>query len=303
MRNFLIGQYGSFNDLKYKRDYKRGFFGIEACLFDGEADTAKLVRAAREDGFRIGVHYPFRAGSSLFRDAPFLAADDDLRSQAYETVERELAYLSASVRPDYVLFHYPKPVILDARTDWTPWRFAHRGEYEYESACPLLDFQEKSGALFAWLSDKAEQYGFTPILELDALNRYVYASDDLVGWLDKHPRVKLCLDTARLHLQDRIDPYFDAEAVIAKFAEYAALVHLSNAQVDVDRAVVRRHYPVLPGLLPEDGWAPIERYLRMIRERSPDANILFEHRSELVGDDELEACYRWVDALWRQRPV
>lgn len=303
MNNFLIGQYGSFHEPKYQRDYRFGFYGIEACLFEDERDADKLRQAARESGFRIGVHYPLRAGRSPERDAPFLARDEARRSQAYELAEQELAYLYDTIRPAYVLFHYPKPVILDDGADWTGWRFQDRSEYECESAYPLPDFREKSGALFEWLSAKAGQYGFVPVLELDALNRYAYDSDELVRLLERHPSVKLCLDTARLHLQDRIDPRFDAEAAVAKFAPYAGLVHLSNSLVSPGGSVLRSRVPVLPDQSPADGWAPIERYLGLVRRHRPDALILFEHRSELVSDEELDACYRWVDALWRQSAV
>ena len=36
MNNFLIGMYGKFDDLKYKRDFRPGFWGVEACMFPDE---------------------------------------------------------------------------------------------------------------------------------------------------------------------------------------------------------------------------------------------------------------------------
>ncbi len=42
MKNFMIGQYGGFDQAKYARDFKEGFYGIEACLFESEEDIQIL---------------------------------------------------------------------------------------------------------------------------------------------------------------------------------------------------------------------------------------------------------------------
>lgn len=57
------------------------------------------------------------------------------------------------------------------------------------------------------------------------------------------------------------------------------------------------HYPVLPAYKPEFGWAPIEDYLRIVREINSDVKIMFEHRSELIDDKQLMTCYTWVEQL------
>ncbi|WP_027086389.1 hypothetical protein [Cohnella panacarvi] len=158
MNKFLIGQHGTFDEGKYRRDYLEGFYGIEACLFQDERDVARLAEESRKAGFRIGIHFPLRAGKHPIRDALFLSDDDAVRSNAYAIIEQELAF-SAPLNPSYILFHYPKPVILDDRVDWRNWRFADRNEYEFESAYPQSEFKEKSDALATWLSDKALQYG------------------------------------------------------------------------------------------------------------------------------------------------
>jgi sugar phosphate isomerase/epimerase len=113
--------------------------------------------------------------------------------------------------------------------------------------------------------------------------------------LENYPRIKLCLDTGRLHLQDRIDPHFNATEVILKYAGYAGLVHLANSRIR--ESGIDRHVPVLPEQRPEDGWAPIEQYLRIILRANPDVKILFEHRSDLITDVQLDRCYDWVAEL------
>ncbi|MCC3372609.1 sugar phosphate isomerase/epimerase [Cohnella sp. REN36] len=298
MNRFLIGQYGGFDEAKYRRDFKPGFYGIEACLFERDDEVERLRREAEAAGFRIGVHFPFRTATTAVqgRDALFLADDVTVREQAYALAEREIADLEP-LRPSYILFHYPKPVILDDRVDWSNWRFDDRIEYVFESAYAAETLRERSEWLFAWLSRMGEAHRFTPVLELDALNRYVYASDWLPSLLDRHPRIRLCLDTARLYLQDRIDPNFDAIEIVRRYAKYAKTIHLSNTRIDEQGRIAEKRRPVLPNQHPDEGWAPIERYLRIAVQENPDVKIMFEHRSDLATDEELEACYRWVAAL------
>ncbi|WP_328803910.1 sugar phosphate isomerase/epimerase [Paenibacillus glycinis] len=289
---FMIGQYGAFDEAKYRRDFRTGFCGIEACLFEREEDWSKLIQASRRDGFRIGIHFPLRAGRSELRDALFLALDDEVRAQAFELIGRELDDLIA-VKPDYVLFHYPKPVILDDRVDWSGWRFADRREHELESRYSFEELKARSATLFDWLSAAGEAHRFTPVLEFDVLNRYICETDFLERLLDEHPRIRLCLDTGRLHAQDRLDPRFDARSIIRRFARYAEIIHLKNVRI-TDRPTKSNH-PVLPHLSTADGWAPIEDYLRILARENAEAKIMFEHRSDWISDDELERCYRWVD--------
>ncbi|MCM3631173.1 sugar phosphate isomerase/epimerase [Paenibacillus glycanilyticus] len=293
---FLIGQYGQFDYSKYDRDYRADFYGIEACLFRNEQDISNLLKESRDAGFRIGIHFPLRSGISPLRDALFLAKDAAVRSEAYSLVLQELDYIRSFLKPDYILFHYPKPVILDERANWTSWRFDDQAEYDFESEYSFEEFKKHSDALFEWLAHRGEEYGFTPVLEFDALNRYVYEDDYLRSRLEKYSSIKLCLDTARLYIQDRIDPHFDAAAILRQYARYAATVHLSNILI-TDGLIAQSRMPVLPGQSPSEGWAPIELYLRIILRENPDVKIMFEHRSEKVTDDQLEQCYRWVSRI------
>lgn len=296
MNRFMIGQYGAFDYNKYHRDFKQGFYGIEACLFAHENDTTSLLQESREVGFRIGVHFPLRARKSKLRDALFLSNDNETRNQAYEIVQQELDYL-LTLKPTYILFHYPKPVILDDRVDWSSWRFGDDSEFEYESLYSFQEFKAKSDSFFAWLSKKGQEYQFTPVLEFDALNKYIYEEDYLVRLLEEYNNIKLCLDTARLYLQDRIDPCCDSQSIIKTYARFAEVVHLSNIQINDENHIIKSRHPVLPKLNPQDGWAPIEEYLQIINQENPEVKIMFEHRSDLVTDDELMECYRWVDGL------
>ena len=296
MHSFMIGQYGGLDYRKYDRDFVQGFYGIEACLFPHEADITALHQLSQKAGFQVGVHFPLRDGISPLRDALFLASEDSVRMQAYTLIQQELEFI-ASIHPSYVLFHYPKPVILDDRVDWSRWHFSDPQEYVYECNYSKTELIEKSEALFEWLSRNGAEYHFTPVLELDALHSYIYNGDFFSQLLDQYPDIKLCLDTARLYMQDRIDPNFNSIPFVKQYARYAEVIHLSNIQFDHTQAIVKRRYPVLPRCKPEDGWAPIEQYLHIIRNHNPDVKIMFEHRSEQVSDEELMECYRWVNQL------
>lgn len=292
MNRFMIGLHGGFDARKMERDYRDAFLGVECCSFGSEEDTKRLLAEQQARGLRIGVHFPFRSGQSRIRDALFLSQDSAVREDAY--VKRELDYLTR-VRPDYVLFHYPKPVLLDERVDWRLWRFTDAAEYVNGNKYDRETLRFNSEALFQWLSERSAEYGFTPVLELDAIHPYIYETDLLEQLLGRYGRIRLCLDTGRLHLQERMDARFSARDILRKYSRRAEVIHLSTMKV-TDR-VEHNHFPALPELDSEKGWAPIADYLTIVREENAEVKLLFEHRSELIGDDALERCYRWVEKL------
>ncbi len=68
MNNFMIGMYGKYDYKKFDRDFRNGFYGLEACLFENERDIENLANEAKTNGFEFGVHFPLRAGTSKLRD-------------------------------------------------------------------------------------------------------------------------------------------------------------------------------------------------------------------------------------------
>ncbi len=294
MKRFMIGQFGSYSQEKQHRDFRDNFFGVEACLLDNQYSIDKLIYEAKKGGFHIGVHFPLRTGGWKLRDPQFLSKDDEIRKRSYLYMKEEISFLQ-EIKPYYVLFHYPKPVILDDTADWSKWRFADDTEYCFESEYSYEVLQEKSEELFQWLTKMSSEYNFIPVLELDALNRYIYDSNLLETLLEKYPLIKLCLDIGRLHLQDKIDDNFDSYDITKRFAKYAEVIHLWN--VKVSNNLENGHFPVLPDLDPDEGWADTEKYLKIIRQENKTCKILFEHRSDLITDEELESCYSWVNRI------
>lgn len=294
MERFMIGQFGCYNREKQIRDFRSNFFGVEACLIEDDTDIKKLINKAEHDKFKIGVHFPLRAKGWKLRDPQFLSKDEEIRRSSYEYIKDEISFLK-HVNTAYILFHYPKPVVLDEKVDWSNWRFADDTEYYWESEYPYEDFKSNSEELFKWLEDISILHSFTPILEFDALNKYLYQYDLLEHLLGKYPRIRLCLDIGRLHLQDKLDENFDGLTFTKRFAKYAEVIHLWNVKVASN--IGNSHFPALPNLSPEEGWADIEAYLNIIGKENKTCKILFEHRSELITDEELDCCYNWVKSL------
>ena len=223
----MIGMHGKYDDIKFHRDFRDNFYGIEACLFENERDIEKLINETERKNIKFGIHFPLRAGMSKLRDSQFLSLDEDIRQNAYKYMEDELVYIkNKKVNPEYILFHYPKPVVLKKDFDMSNWRFADKSEYTYEADYPIEDFKKYSEKLFSWLSEKGLKYNFVPVLEFDALNKYVCEDNFLEALLEKYKVVKICLDTGRLHLQSKIDSDFDEIEIIKRFAKYTEVVHL-----------------------------------------------------------------------------
>lgn len=296
MKKFMIGMHGKFDDTKFNRDFRENFYGIEACLFEDERDIEKLIKETERKGIKFGIHFPLRAGISKLRDPQFLSLDEATRRNAYKYMEEELAYIkNKEIKPEYILFHYPKPVILKNDFDMSNWRFADKSEYTYELDYSINEFKKYSENLFAWLSEKSLEYNFIPVLEFDALNKYVCEDNFLETLLEKYKAVKVCLDTGRLHLQSKIDSDFNEREIIIRFAKYTEVVHLWNVKVSGN--LENNHFPTLPNLKVEDGWAPIENYLNIITKENKNVKIMFEHRSDLISDEELDSCYSWISSI------
>jgi hypothetical protein len=294
--NFMIGMYGKYDNKKFDRDFRKDFYGIEACLFENEKDIENLSNESKRKNFKFGIHFPLRAGISKLRDPQFLSLNTETKVDAYKHIEEELKYIKEKqIKPEYILFHYPKPVILKENFDRRNWRFSDSSEYIYESEYPFDEFKKNSEYLFKWLSEKSLEYDFIPVLEFDALNKYVCKGNFLEELFEKYNRVKLCLDTGRLHLQCKIDPDFNDIEIIKRFSQYTEVIHLWNVKVVGN--LEKSHFPALPDLKPEEGWASIEDYFKIIRKENKSVKIMFEHRSDLISHEELEECYSWIQSI------
>lgn len=296
MERFMIGHFGRYNEEKQIRDFRNDFFGVEICSIEDDSDIEKLFNKAEHDKFKIGIHFPLKAGGWRLRDPQCLSKDEEIKKSSYEYIENQISLLK-NINIAYILFHYPKPVLLDERVDWSNWRFADDTEYYWESEYPYEFFRSNSEEFFKRLNDISIQHNFTPVLEFDAVNKYIYESDLVETLLEKYPRIRLCLDIGRLHLQDKLDENFDVLAYTKRFAKHTEVIHLWNVKVSTN--LENSHYPALPDLSPEEGWADVEAYLSLIGKENKNCKILFEHSSDLITDEELDCCYNWVESILR----
>lgn len=294
MKRLMIGQCDKFDMNKQNRDFRDYFWGIEINQMESLEELEILKENIRERNLKAGIHFPLLKNQWRARDPQYLSKDSTTYEESISYMKSEFSR-AEELDPDYVLLHYPKPVILDDKVDWASWRFYDNTEYYYESEMSYDYFEEKSRNFFKILSDEGNKHNFTPVLELDGLNRYVYGTSLLEDLLDEYPNIKLCLDFGRIHLQDCMDDNFHGKEVIRKFGKHAHLVHLWN--VKVDENVTNAHYPALESLKPEDGWGDMKVYFEILNQVNDDYKVLFEHKSHLISDEELEACYRWVGQL------
>lgn len=294
IRRLLIGQYGHYDDQKQARDYRQDFYGMELCMFKSEKDIRLAIEQSKKLKCQLGVHFPLRAVKTL-RDPIILSRTPEERDRAYQHIEDELAYVFQLFKPAYILFHFPKPVILSSDVDYSQWRFSDEREHVSEQAYSYDSFMADSQVFLEYISRKAQTYGFTPILELDALNSYMSQSKGFIGLLEQYPQIKICLDIARLHLQASMDKSFDPIGITKMYAPYTGLVHLSNGRLADNQT--NNHYPALPDLRAEDGWADVEEYLQTINQVNNDYKLLFEHRSDRITDEQLDNCYQWISDI------
>ena len=297
MNNFFIGMHGKYDFDKFNRDFKKEFYGLEICLFK-EKDIKHLIEESKKNNFKYGIHFPLRKDDNHLRDSSFLSLSENERLESYKRVEDELKYIKNNkLNPQYILFHFPKPAIIHKDFDLTRWRFSDRSEYVYENEYPFEKFKQYSQELFKWISVKSRQYNFVPVLELDALNKYMLNDNFIDNLLETYDSVKLCLDIGRLHIQNMINDNFNAYSLVKRLAKYTFLVHLWNAKAGDMKYY---HYPPLKDLKKEDGFADIEMYLKLIKRENSNFKILFEHKSEVISDEELEECYEYIKTIVKE---
>lgn len=295
MNNFLIGMYGKFDEFKYKRDFRSGFWGVEACMFPNEQEVDKLVSQTIKDGINFGVHYPLIKKDTPYRDPLLIALSADEREKAWDDFENEVVFAS-NKGAIYILTHFPKPVLVNRSMDLNSWRFAGDKEWMFADEFPLEALKQNLDIMFRKLSELSNRYDIQIFLENEAMSNVLTESEFLIDMLRKNSKVKMCLDIGRLHLQEKLDPSFKAMEFTEKVAPYTGHIHLWNT--NPSGSLSGGHYPVLPKQKPSEGWADVRRFINIIRKYSSKVTVLFEHRSDLVNDVELEECYRWVEELF-----
>jgi sugar phosphate isomerase/epimerase len=296
MDNFMIGFFGKCDEEKFKRDFHPGFFGVEAHMFPHFAEVEKLAVMSRRFGFHWGAHYPLVKKDRATRDPLFLSLIEAEREEAFADFENEVG-LVARNGGTYLLTHIPKPALISDTFDTSCWRFGSDKEWMYERDYPTDALELHLRCMFDRLDIISQLYPVRIILEMDAVSSYLFHKPVLYNLFDEFRRIEACLDVGRLHVQALADSGFDGMTFAGKLAPYTSHIHLWNASPDTKR--MGDHLPVSPRQTSADGFADIKAYLELILPKGNDKTILFEHQSQLLTDEELWACYAWVDGIQR----
>jgi len=132
MERFLIGQFEKFDIDKQERDFRDYFFGVEATQMESLDELQILKDNIRDRKLQIGVHFPLLKNQWRSRDPQYLSKDNITYEESIKYMDNEFER-AMEFNPDYILLHYPKPVILDDNVDWSFWRFSDSTEYYHES--------------------------------------------------------------------------------------------------------------------------------------------------------------------------
>jgi len=296
MTEYFIGMHLNFDHDKYKRDFNHDIVGIEFCNFENSTDIEEMIKIAKRDKFKTGIHFPLDKSSYKYRDPLLLSLDENERKLAFKAVEKEIKY-AAMIGAEYLLVHFPKPMILNENLEWEKCYFTYENEIIWENDYPYEVFEINCDKAFKELSDLSNKYKIQIVLEIEMLNKYLYKGDLLKRLLEKYSDIKLCLDSARIHVLSQIDRAFDYRGFIKEMAKYTYLLHLSN--IKVTDKIEQGHHPVLKNLPASQGWCNIGEFLEIISSEKRDLKILFEHRSDILNYEELMQCYEWVKSYFK----
>ncbi|WP_406242562.1 hypothetical protein ACF3M2_20755 [Tissierella carlieri] len=183
-------------------------------------------------------------------------------------------------------------MVIDERLNWEKCKFSHKDETIGEKGYGFEEFKNQCQYTFEKLSELSKKYKIQIVLEIEMLNKYLYQGKLLKDLLEAYPDLKLCLDSARIHVLSNIDYNFDYNIFIKEMAKYTYLLHISN--IKVTDVIENGHHPALMKLNEQDGWSNIGEFLNIISSENKDVKVLFEHRSDILTEDELNECYDWV---------
>ena len=277
-----MGVYGSFDPGKFDREFRSWFTGVEATNLRSVGEARLLAEYCHDHGIGLGVHYPLVAGPAH----PFLTSrNKDKRAEAYGLLRASLVEAKA-LGATYVLAHYPKPALLAPELDWRDWRFPYPGEAVTATEELLLEESEIGHEVFSQLEQLSHECGIQLVLEHDILHSLHY-SGLLQSLFAAHSSIGLCVDTGRLHMLEHTDSGFDGVNFIRQMAPYITNLHLWTVRLGTNKE--GGHHPLLPRLSPDEGWGRMAEYLTTLADVSV-ANVLFEHRADLISSKEMEEC-------------
>ena len=290
MIKYYLGLHEEFDKKKYEKDFTNHISGIELCNFKSIDPVDEIYNLSLREKFALGVHFPLLASSYKYRDSLVTSADQNEVEAAFRAIEDELV-TAKHIKAKYLLIHFPKPMIIDSSLDWSLVK------YQSFDAISSESYTEESFILsckkaLKRLNELSLKYDLPIVLELEFLNKWFYRSDWFIEALNKYKAISVCLDMARLHLLNHMDPNFDPYDFINNLSPYTGVLHIANLQIRENGT--KRHHPAYPELKEENGWANIEKLLLSLRDKSRLKSVLFEHKTDGIERKQVISCYEWI---------
>ncbi|MBN4063082.1 MAG: hypothetical protein COA82_07905 [Alkaliphilus sp.] len=290
--NYYIGMHNEFDKSKFERDIIGKISGIELCNFKNISEVRAVKKLADQKNLKLGIHFPLLRSSYKYRDPMVTSVEKYEYEEAFQALEMELKF-AKQIEAEYLLIHFPKPMVLDPRLNWSMLKFGTH-DAVYENELTSIEFITTCESAMDRLEKMSEIAGIPIVLEIEIINKWLYEKEWFVNLLDKYKNISICLDSARLHIQGVIDDNFDISQFVSRLSSYTKNLHIANIQVR--NGVEKRHYPALPELKEQDGWCNIVQFTSSIEDRSKLQNVLYEHKSDSITLDELRECYSWIES-------
>ena len=236
-------------------------------------DLASLRKALDEHNLFRTIHAPL-IKPEWYPDPPtwsFLCdVEPEHRNLTFKMITETIDY-AEEIGAEHIVVHFPIPCT-DARD---------------EPESELEDIAWKSCEMLAELSESAE-----PMIHIEGLGNSPYLNNGFLMRALKQYPLRYCFDTGHMNLAAHMNQ-FDLYEFAAEVAPFVGSVHLWNNRGPEDYLKFR-HIPVHPHQNSAEGWADIERLLRILKPSYP---VIIESPTrypEALGDYDYRDGIRWI---------
>ncbi|MFC1925889.1 sugar phosphate isomerase/epimerase family protein [Chloroflexota bacterium] len=240
----------------------------------------ELKREIEQHNIAFSVHAPL-VQTPWYVNPPTLSflcdVDEERRNLSFRMIHETMT-VASDFGAEYVIAHFPTPA-----TDANGTGYARLREIAREGALRLEELSEKNN-----LPVHIEGFGPSPFLSVDFLAEVIAGS----------PHLRYCFDIGHMHIASKRDG-FDLYQFTQQMTPYIGSIHIWNSR-GVDDYWNFRHIPVHPSQRPEEGWADIDRLLRLILTENPSCPIVFEsgpRYPEALGKHDFRDGVKWIKEI------
>jgi sugar phosphate isomerase/epimerase len=245
-----------------------------------EKELDELKKEIERYNLSFSVHTPL-VKTSWYVNPPTLSflcdIDEDRRNLSFRMI-CDTMESAADFGAEYIIVHFPTPA-----TDANGAGYTRLKEIALEGAFQLSQLSQKYS-----LPIHLEGFGPSPFLNPGFLTEVT----------TEFPGLHYCFDTGHMHIASLRDG-FDLYDFASQMADHIGSIHLWNGRGFNDYFTFH-HIPVHPSQKPEDGWADIDRLLRLILMENPSCFITFEsgsHYPDALGNYDFRDGVKWVKEI------